>query len=81
MGNFFVLIYAGFSRRKALFYNFLSAVAAILGTVAALLIGSTVGSFSRGMLPFAAGGFVYIAGSDLIPELIRNRASANPSYS
>jgi zinc and cadmium transporter len=70
-GNFFVLVYAGFSRGRALFYNFLSALAAVLGTVAALAIGSTVASFTNGMLPFAAGGFVYIAGSDLIPELIR----------
>ena len=71
MGNFFVLIYAGFSRSKALFFNFLSATAAITGTIAALLIGSRVQSFSSAMLPFAAGGFIYIAGSDLLPELIR----------
>jgi len=71
MGNFFVLIYAGFSRSRALFYNFLSATAAITGTLAALIVGSKVRSFSNAMLPFAAGGFVYIAGSDLLPELIR----------
>jgi zinc and cadmium transporter len=71
MGNFFVLIYAGFSKGNALFYNFLSAVAAILGTIVVLTIGSTVRSFAGAMLPFAAGGFIYIAGSDLIPELIR----------
>jgi len=69
LGNFFVLIYAGFSRKRALLFNFLSACTAILGTLMALLIGSTVESFSAAVLPFAAGGFIYIAGSDLVPEL------------
>ena len=69
LGNFFVLLYAGFSRSKALLFNFLSACTAILGTVLALVIGAKVQSFSVAVLPFAAGGFIYIAGSDLVPEL------------
>jgi len=69
LGNFFVLLYAGFTKRKALFFNFLSALFAILGTVISLLVGSTVADFSNVMLPLAAGGFIYIAGSDLVPEL------------
>ncbi len=35
----------------------------------ALAVGSRAGRFSDFMLPFAAGGFIYIAGSDLLPEL------------
>ena len=69
LGNFFVLLYAGFTKRKALFFNFVSALFAILGTVMSLLIGSRVAEFSSVMLPLAAGGFIYIAGSDLVPEL------------
>ena len=69
LGNFFVLLYAGFSRGRALFFNFLSACLAILGTSIALVIGSSVGDFATVMLPLAAGGFIYIAGSDLVPEL------------
>jgi zinc and cadmium transporter len=69
MGNFFVLLYAGFSKPKALLINVLSGAVAILGTLVALLVGSQVQSFSAAILPFAAGGFVYIAGSDLVPEL------------
>jgi zinc and cadmium transporter len=69
LGNFFVLLYAGFTKRKALFFNFISAVFAILGTVLSVLVGSRVGDFSSIMLPLAAGGFIYIAGSDLVPEL------------
>ena len=69
LGNFFILLYAGFTKTRALFFNFLSAVFAILGTIIALLVGSTVENFSSVMAPLAAGGFIYIAGSDLVPEL------------
>jgi zinc and cadmium transporter len=69
LGNFFVLLYAGFAKKKALFFNFVSAVFAILGTVISLLVGTRVADFAGVMLPLAAGGFIYIAGSDLVPEL------------
>jgi zinc and cadmium transporter len=69
LGNFFVLLYAGFTKTKALFFNFLTGLFAILGTLVALLVGSRVEDFSSLMLPLAAGGFIYIAGSDLVPEL------------
>ena len=69
LGNFFVLIYAGFTKTRALFLNFISGLFAILGTIISLLIGSELENFSRLMLPLAAGGFIYIAGSDLVPEL------------
>lgn len=69
LGNFFVLLYAGFSKMKALFFNFMSALFAILGTIIALVVGSQVQAFAELMLPLAAGGFIYIAGSDLVPEL------------
>jgi zinc and cadmium transporter len=69
LGNFFILLYAGFSKTKALFFNFLSATLAILGAVISMLVGSNVENFSTMMLPLAAGGFIYVAGSDLVPEL------------
>lgn len=69
LGNFFVLLYAGFTKKKALFFNFISALFAIAGTVISLLVGARVENFSVAMLPLAAGGFIYIAGSDLVPEL------------
>jgi zinc and cadmium transporter len=69
LGNFFILIHAGFTRGRALFFNFLSATLAILGAVISMVVGSNVTNFSAFMLPLAAGGFIYIAGSDLIPEL------------
>ena len=69
IGDFGVLIYSGLSKWKALFYNFISASIAILGAVIGLIIGSRFLTFIDVVLPFAAGGFIYIAGVDLIPEL------------
>ncbi|MBI2128925.1 ZIP family metal transporter [Candidatus Woesearchaeota archaeon] len=69
MGDFGILMHAGLSKKKALFFNFLSAMAAFLGAILALAIGSSVKDFNLFILPLTAGGFIYIAGSDLIPEL------------
>lgn len=69
IGDFGVLIHAGLSVRKALVFNFFSAVIAILGAFVSLLIGPKVEGFAVSLLPIAAGGFIYIAGADLIPEL------------
>jgi zinc and cadmium transporter len=69
IGDFGVLVQAGFTRTRALLFNLVSASVAIAGTVVALLIGQRIERFTAVMLPLAAGGFVYIAGSDLLPEL------------
>ena len=69
VGDFGVLLHGGFSRRKALALNFLTALAAVLGAVVVLLAQELLENLSLYLVPFAAGGFIYIAGSDLIPEL------------
>ena len=69
IGDFGVLIYGGFKKSKALVFNFLSAVTAILGAIVSLGLGFYIEGFTVFLVPFAAGGFIYIAGSDLIPEL------------
>lgn len=69
IGDFGVLIHAGYSRAKALFLNFLSAVTAALGALIALLIGQQMENFAALIISFTAGGFIYIATADLIPEL------------
>lgn len=68
MSDFALLVHGGFSRRKAIGYNFLTALTAILGAVITYFVSSAVNMTSF-LIPFAAGGFIYIAGSDLIPEL------------
>jgi zinc and cadmium transporter len=69
IGNFAILLHSGFGRKKALLFNFFSACAAIVGAAAVLLAHNELSSVTRYMLPFAAGNLLYIAGSDLIPEL------------
>ena len=69
IGDFGILVHGGLGREKALFFNFLSASLAILGSVVTLLIGPRLQNFSLYMLPVTAGGFIYMAGSDLMPEL------------
>ncbi len=69
IGDFGVLIHAGFSKSRALVFNFISACTAIFGALLAIFFGNFIGGLVVWMLPIAAGGFIYIAGSDLIPEL------------
>jgi zinc and cadmium transporter len=73
LGDFGVLVHAGFSRGRALLFNFLTGLLAIVGAIVSLLASAYVLSFSEFMLPFTAGGFIYIAGSDLLPELQKER--------
>jgi zinc and cadmium transporter len=69
IGDFGVLLYGGYTKNKALFVNFLTALAAILGAVIALVLSSSVEQLAMFIVPFAAGNFIYIAGADLIPEI------------
>ncbi len=71
ISDFGVLLHAGFSRRKALLLNFVAACAAVLGAIITVMLGSVAENLIIYILPFAAGGFIYLAGSDLIPELHR----------
>lgn len=69
VGNVAVLLHSGYGKKKAIFFNFLSAAAAILGAIVVLISASASSVIGGVMLPFAAGNLLYIAGSDLIPEL------------
>ncbi len=75
LGDFGVLIYGGMKKSKALFFNFLSATTAILGTLIGYFLAVNLENFISALMPFAAGGFIYIAASDLIPELHRQSDS------
>jgi len=69
MGDFAILLHAGFKRWTALLYNFLTALAAFIGVILALTLSVYLDDIAMFLIPFAAGNFIYIAGSDLIPEL------------
>jgi zinc and cadmium transporter len=69
IGDFGVLVHGGFSSKEALILNLVTAGSAIAGAVLVFVIGAWVVDLSIWLVPFAAGAFIYIAGSDLIPEL------------
>ena len=69
IGDFGVLIHGGLSRKKALLLNFATALTAVLGTIVTFLIANILDKVESIFVPIAIGGFIYIAGSDLIPEL------------
>ncbi len=69
IGDFGVLVYGGFSKKKALYLNFLTALIAVIGGVVGYFIVSAIEPMTPFLLAFAAGGFLYIAAADLIPEL------------
>jgi zinc and cadmium transporter len=68
LGDFAIMVYGGFSRKKALAFTFLAQLTAVIGGIAGFILGG-LGGFVPFLLPFTAGGFIYIAASDLVPEL------------
>jgi len=69
IGDFGSLIYAGFSKTKALVFNFISALTAVIGAVVVLFFGVNFSEHILFLIPITAGGFIYIAMADLMPEL------------
>lgn len=75
IGDFGVLIYGGLTKGRALFYNFLSALAALLGVIIALVLGEAE-NFSAILVAIGIGSFIYISLADLIPEIHKSRGKA-----
>mgnify|MGYP001560281388 FL=1 len=73
MGDLGILLHAGFGKRKAFLYNFYSGLTAIVGAGVTLFIGTGIQGAVEYIIPFAAGNFIYIAGSDLVPELHKTK--------
>jgi len=71
IADFGVLLYSGMSKKKALVFNFLSAATAIIGTLTGIILFGRLHGFTDFMIPFAAGNFIYIAASNLVPQLHR----------
>ena len=76
IGDFGVLLHAGYSKGKAIFYNFISALTAIAGVLMIMVMGSSSERMIGFLIPFAAGTFIYIATADLVPELHKQRGSS-----
>jgi len=73
IGDFGILLYGGFSKKKALFFNFLSGMIALLGGLTAFILSDNVEIFNLFFLAFSGGGFLYIASTELMPELIKEK--------
>ena len=69
IGDFGILIHGGFKKVKAITLNFLTALVAVLGTLTGLILNKYIENIHLFLVPLTIGGFIYIAGSDLIPEL------------
>lgn len=67
LGDFGVLVHGGWSRKKALLLNLLSSSTFLLGGLLAYSLSFS--SWIYFLIPFAAGNFIYIGASDLIPEV------------
>ncbi len=69
IGDFAILLHEGMTKKKVLFINILSALLAVVGAGLALIIGESI----EGILPYAlsitAGFFIYIALTNLLPEI------------
>lgn len=69
LGDFAILVHAGLKPRRALALNALTALAALAGAGAALVLAGAFEGLEPVLLAFTAGGFLYIACTDLIPDL------------
>jgi len=73
ISDFGILLHAGYTKKRALWLNFFSALLAVLGAGIALAFNEITGVFAMWLIPITAGGFIYIAMSDLIPELHKTK--------
>ncbi len=79
IGDFGVLIHGGYKKRRALMLNFIVALTVVIGGIIGYFIVSLIESMFIFLLPFAAGGFFYIAATDLIPELKKEESMKKSS--
>jgi zinc and cadmium transporter len=77
VGDFAILLHAGYSRGKALLLNVLSSLASALGAIAAFVAFDIVQTRRPYFLALAAASFLYVAMADLIPGLHRGRTDAS----
>lgn len=75
LGDFAALVHGGWKKKKALLYNFFSSLTFLIGGLITYFISSKIDvSF---LIPFAAGNFIYIGATDLIPEVNKHKKLKN----
>ncbi|MDH5770542.1 MAG: ZIP family metal transporter [Candidatus Bathyarchaeota archaeon] len=73
IGDFGVLVYGGFTRYKALLFNFLSALTAVVGALVSNYFSMHITNFVGFLIAFAAGAFTYLSAAELIPEMQKEK--------
>ena len=81
IGDFGVLVYGGFGKKKALFLNLLTALTALVGGLLGYFLSPYIGDVMIFLLPLAAGGFLYIAAVDLLPEIHKETDIVKTAFS
>lgn len=69
IGQFAILLHGGWSKAKAIWYNFVSALASVLGAIIVVLFARNIEEAPSFLLAFAGASFIYIALSDIIPQM------------
>lgn len=69
IGDFGILVHGGFSKKKAILINFIVSLTALIGMILAFWLSGIMNHVESIFIPLTIGGFIYIAGSDLIPEM------------
>ena len=77
VGDFAILLHAGYSRSRAMMLNVLSAASSALGAIAAFFAFDSIPRLLPYFLALAAASFLYVAMADLIPGLHRGRTDAS----
>jgi len=80
MGDFGILLHSGMSVKRALFFNFITAATAFFGAIFILMLNLDPEAVLRYIIPFVIGGFLYIASSDLIPEMHKDVKPLNSLF-
>nr|AKN21667.1 slc39a-2 [Schmidtea mediterranea] len=78
IGDYAILIQSGCSRKKAIMLQLVTAIGAMLGTILSLL-AQDIGTSSTWILPFTAGGFIYISTVSVLPELLKSHSTFGQS--
>ncbi len=81
LGDFGVLVYGGLGKKKALLFNFIATLTAFLGAILGYLVSEKFINFSFVLLSLTSGGFIYIASTDLVPELHKETSLKRSSLS
>jgi zinc and cadmium transporter len=76
LGVFGVLFHGGQTKQKALLYSFLAQCTVIIGGLLGYFLATSAAGASAYLLPIAAGGFIYIAAADLVPEVHKSTGAA-----